>query len=158
MAYLTTNTMRTINPVVTTGSSADMPKISGTYSRGQLAEVTGVKSETIRYYEKCGLLAVTARSAGGHRIYSEDHVKRLQFIRRCRELGFSLGEIEGLLELDSGENKTCEQVRHATEVHLRDVQEKISDLKKMEDTLVELISQCDDLSSPICPIIEALSE
>ena len=108
-----------------------MPKHSGTYSRGQLAEITGVKGETIRYYEKCGLLAVTARSAGGHRIYSEGHVKRLQFIRRCRELGFSLGEIEGLLELDSGEDKTCEQVCHATAIHLRDVQEKISDLKKM---------------------------
>ena len=150
--------MRTINPVVTTGSSSNMPKLSGTYSRGQLAEVTGVKSETVRYYEKCGLLAVTARSAGGHRIYSEGHVKRLQFIRRCRELGFSLGEIEGLLELDSGEDKTCEQVRHTTAVHLKDVQEKISDLKKMEATLAVLISQCDDLSSPRCPIIEALSE
>jgi MerR family transcriptional regulator, mercuric resistance operon regulatory protein len=96
---------------------------------------------------------VTAKSAGGHRIYSEGHVKRLQFIRRCRELGFSLGEIEGLLELDSGEDKTCEQVCHATAIHLRDVQEKISDLKKMEATLAVLTSQCDDLSSPICPII-----
>jgi MerR family mercuric resistance operon transcriptional regulator len=134
-----------------------MPKLSGTYSRGRLAKVTGVKSETIRYYDQRGLLSATARTAGGHRIYSEDHVKRLQFIRRCRELGFSLGEIEGLLELDRGENKTCEQVRHATEVHLRDVQEKISDLTKMEDTLIELISQCDDLSSPTCPIIESLS-
>lgn len=134
-----------------------MAKISGTYSRGQLAEVSGVKSETIRYYEQRGLLTVTARSAGGHRIYSEDHVNRLRFVRRCRELGFSLAEIEGLLELDGGENKTCAQVRHATEVHLRDVKEKISDLKKMENTLVELISKCGDLSSPKCPIIEVLS-
>ena len=125
-----------------------MPNLSGTYSRGQLAAVTGVKSETIRYYEKRGLLVVTVRSAGGHRIYSEDHAGRLQFIRRCRELGFSIGEIEGLLELDDGGAKTCDQVRRATEVHLLEIQKKISDLKKMEGTLIELIGRCDDPSSP----------
>jgi MerR family transcriptional regulator, mercuric resistance operon regulatory protein len=136
---------------------SSMSKISATYFRGQLAELTGVKSETIRYYEQRGLLCVPMRSPGGHRIYSQEHVRRLQFIRRCRELGFSLVEIEGLLELTRGERKSCEQVQNATEVHFGDVQKKISDLRKMEHTLEGLISQCDDLTSPTCPIIEALS-
>ena len=135
-----------------------MSKSSDTYTRGQLAELTGVKGETIRYYEKCGLLGLAARSDGGHRRFSESHVRRLQFIRRSRELGFSIGEIEGLIELDSGGKKSCEQVRQATEVHLKDVKKKISDLQKMQATLADLIRQCDDLSSPKCPIIEALSE
>ena len=94
-----------------------------TYSRGQLAKSTGVKGETIRYYEKCGLLDAPARSAGNHRIYTEDHAGRLKFIRRCRELGFAISEIDGLLGLADSQEKTCEQVRHATSEHLNDARD-----------------------------------
>jgi MerR family mercuric resistance operon transcriptional regulator len=133
-----------------------MAKSFTTYSRGQLAKATGVKGETIRYYEKCGLLDAPARSTGGHRIYSERHAGRLKFIRRCRELGFAISEIKGLLGLVSAGGNSCEQVRHTTAVHLADVQEKITDLRKMERTLKGLITQCDANTSPDCPIIEVL--
>ena len=133
-----------------------MAKLSTTYSRGQLAKSTGVKGETIRYYEKCGLLDAPARSAGGHRIYSEDHARRLKFIRRCRELGFAISEIEGLLGLVNAGGESCEQVRQTTATHLIDVQDKIKDLRKMERALKDLIVQCDADTSPDCPIIEVL--
>ena len=127
-----------------------------TYSRGQLAQSTGVKGETIRYYEKCGLLDAPARSAGGHRIYTQDHAGRLKFIRRCRQLGFTIREIDGLLGLADAQGKNCEQVRHATSEHLNDVRDKIKDLKKMERTLKGLIEQCEANASPDCPIIKVL--
>lgn len=133
-----------------------MTDLRTTYSRGQLAKSTGVKGETIRYYEKCGLLDAPARSAGGHRIYTERHEARLKFIRRCRELGFAISEIDGLLGLADTQEKTCDQVRRATATHLTDVQDKIKDLRKMERTLKELIGQCEINSSPDCPIIEIL--
>jgi MerR family mercuric resistance operon transcriptional regulator len=133
-----------------------MPKLSTTYSRGQLAISTGVKGETIRYYEKCGLFDAPARSAGGHRIYTNDHANRLKFIRRCRELGFAISEINGLLSLADSQDKSCEQVRQTTAAHMTDVRQKIKDLKKMERTLKELIAQCDMNASPNCPIIEIL--
>lgn len=133
-----------------------MPHLRTTYSRGQLARATGVKGETIRYYETCGLLNAPARSAGGHRIYTEGHAGQLKFIRRCRELGFAISEIDGLLGLVVAQEKSCEQVRRATETHLSDVKNKIKDLRKMERTLKELIGQCDANSSPACPVIEAL--
>ena len=133
-----------------------MAKSSTTYSRGQLAKSTGVKGETIRYYEKCGLLDAPARSAGGHRIYSEDHSRRLKFIRRCRELGFAISEIDGLLSLAIAGGRSCEQVRQTTAAHLIDVQDKIKDLRKMERALKDLIVQCDADTSPDCPIIEVL--
>ena len=133
-----------------------MTNLSGTYSRGQLAKSTGVKGETIRYYEKCGLMVAPPRSAGGHRIYSEDHSRQLKFIRRCRELGFAISEIDGLLGLAGAGGKSCEQVRQTTAVHLIDVQDKIKDLRKMERALKALIDQCDTNTSPDCPIIEVL--
>jgi MerR family transcriptional regulator, mercuric resistance operon regulatory protein len=127
------------------------------YSRGQLAQSTGVKGETIRYYENRGLLAPPGRSVGGHRLYTEDHLARLKFIRRARELGFSLGEISGLISLADAGNRSCDEVRETTASHLTDVREKIRDLRKMERTLKGLVRQCDNNSSPGCPIITALS-
>lgn len=134
-----------------------MTELRSSYSRGQLAQSTGVKGETIRYYENCGLLAPPGRSAGGHRLYTEDHVVRLKFIRRARELGFSLSEITGLIRLADAGDRNCDEVRETTTTHLTDVREKIRDLRKMERTLKELVRQCDDNSSPGCPIIAVLS-
>lgn len=134
-----------------------MTELRSSYSRGQLAQSTGVKGETIRYYENCGLLAPPGRSAGGHRLYTEDHVVRLKFIRRARELGFSLREITGLISLADAGDRNCDEVRETTTMHLTDVREKIRDLRKMERTLKELVRQCDDNSSPGCPIIAVLS-
>jgi len=133
-----------------------MNEPSTTYSRGQLSELTGIKGETIRFYENRGLLDTPARSAGGHRIYAEGHAMRLTFIRRCRELGFSLAEIEELLRLVDAQGRTCDQVRQTTASHLEQVQSKIKDLRKMERTLKNLIAQCESNSSPDCPVIEVL--
>lgn len=133
-----------------------MVKSSTTYSRGQLAKSTHVKGETIRYYEKCGLLLAPARSAGGHRIYSEVHAQRLNFIRRCRELGFSISEIKDLLSLAGADKRSCEKVQQTTESHLADIHYKIKDLRKMERTLKAMIKQCETNSAPSCPVIESL--
>jgi len=133
-----------------------MIDIAAKYSRGQLATETGVKAETIRYYEKCGLLDAPDRSAGGHRIYSDVDARKLVFIRRCRELGFSLIEIEQLLGLADVGEKSCEQVQRSTQTHLDDVQCKIRDLRKMERTLKDMINRCEENVSASCPIIESL--
>lgn len=125
-------------------------------SRGVLAKQAGVNAETIRYYEKIALMPSPKRSEGGHRIYGDVELKRLCFIRRCRELGFSLDEISGLLELVDSDHYSCAEIRDVTSIHLDDVKRKIRDLKKMERTLKELISQCDGSSRPDCAIVNTL--
>ncbi len=128
----------------------------GRFSRGQLAKHTGVNSETIRYYERIGLLQKPARSAGGHRIYRELHVNRLCFIRRCRELGFNLKEIQNLIELVDSGHYSCEEVRERTAIHLHDVERKLKDLQKMKSTLTDMISRCDGGLTPGCSIVDTL--
>lgn len=123
---------------------------------GQLSEHTDCKIETIRYYEKIGLLPEPARSAGGYRVYAEDHLKRLSFIRRCRELGFTIDEIRDLLDLVDGGSYTCSDVKAITLEHVDSIRKKISDLKKLEKTLSKIASQCSGNSTPECPIIDAL--
>jgi len=125
-------------------------------SRGLLAKQSGVNSETIRYYEKIGLMPEPVRSDGGHRVYKETHLKRLLFIRRCRELGFALEEIRGLLVLVDGGNYTCAEVRDRTTTHLNEIRQKIRDLQKMQRTLKIMVSQCDGELVPECPIIDTL--
>lgn len=125
-------------------------------SRGALASRTGVNSETIRYYEKIGLIQDPDRSTAGHRIYDGSHAKRLSFVRRSRELGFTLREIRELLELVDGGDYSCAEVRDRTLVHLDDVSRKIQDLQKMQETLESMASKCDGGSVPECPIIDAL--
>jgi MerR family transcriptional regulator, mercuric resistance operon regulatory protein len=122
-------------------------------SRGALAQRSGVNSEAIRYYEKIALLPTPDRSAGGHRVYQENDLQRLCFIRRCREVGFSLEEIRGLLSLMDGQQVSCERVKSIADEHLRDIQAKISDLKKIERTLRILTASCSGDDVPECPII-----
>ena len=146
-----------IHPVVATGSKVKfmVSKKTG-LSRGILAKQSGVNSETIRYYEKIKLMPDPVRSEGGHRVYNETHLQRLSFIRRCRELGFTLKEIRGLLELVDGGNYTCAEVRDRTTAHLDEVRQKIRDLQKMQRTLKIMVSQCDGELVPECPIIDTL--
>lgn len=126
------------------------------FSRGSLSAKTGVNIETIRYYEKIGLMPDPVRSAGGHRIYDQGHLKRLSFIRRSRELGFTLQEIRELLALVDGGDYTCAEIRDRTNVHLADVTKKIHDLRKIQRTLKTMASKCDGGLVPICPIVEEL--
>jgi len=125
--------------------------------RHQLARRTGCHLETIRYYEKIGLLSNPPRSAGGYRIYDETHVHRLRFILRARELGFGIAEIRDLLHLVDCSSQTCAEVQRRTEPHLAEVRTKIADLQRIEAILVTMISQCSGKSVPECPIVDALA-
>jgi len=123
---------------------------------GKVAGQTGCHIETIRYYEKENLLPPPGRSAGGHRLYTSDLIERLVFIRRSRELGFSMQEIRELLSVVDGRQVSCERVKNLADTHLKDIRSKISDLRRMETTLRELSNQCSGDDVPECPIIEAL--
>ena len=123
---------------------------------GRLSAAVGVKIETIRYYEKIGLMPQPPRSRGGHRLYDSDQLRRLTFIRRARELGFALDDIRSLLGLED-DTPTCSEVNAITVNHLASVREKISSLRKLERTLSKIARECSLDDTPDCPIIEALS-
>lgn len=125
-------------------------------TRGVIAKRTGVNIETVRYYERIGLLPAPPRSEGGHRIYDEDLVRRLHFIRRSRELGFTLDEVRGLLRLVDGGDYTCGEVEALTSAHLGEVRRKLADLKRLEKVLREMVAGCKGGEVPECPVIEAL--
>lgn len=125
--------------------------------RHQLARRTGCHLETIRYYEKIGLLPDPPRSASGYRVYDESHVRRLRFVLRARDLGFGINEIRGLLHLVDCRCETCAEVQRRTEPHLAEVRAKIADLQRIEATLVTIISQCSGENVPECPILDALA-
>ena len=125
---------------------------------GELSRRTGCNIVTIRYYEQIALLPVPARSAGRYRLYDTTDVRRLAFIRRARELGFTLDEVRTLLSLsaDDGQDK-CANVREVAERHLADVRAKIADLQAMEHVLADAVRRCAAGEVPGCPIIDALS-
>ena len=124
--------------------------------RGELAQQSGCNIETLRFYEKRGLLPAPPRSAGGHRDYAPEHLKRLIFIRRSRELGFTVAEVRSLLSIVDGSDWTCAEVRAMTMEHSADVRRKIADLEKLARILEDMAAQCDGGAVPICPIIDAL--
>ncbi len=124
---------------------------------GTLSAATGVNIETIRYYEKIGLIPAPPRTEGRQRVYDSAHLKRLTFIRRSRELGFSLDEIRALLGLVRGGDLSCAEVKTMTEQHVTDIRRKVKDLKKLERVLTELTAKCRGNTVPDCPILDALS-
>lgn len=125
-------------------------------SIGDLSMRTGVNIETIRYYEKVGLLPAPWRTGGNHRVYHPEHLARLTFVRRCRELGFGIDGIRSLLGLVEGGQSSCSDVQAVTLEHLQEVRGKIADLQRLEQTLSEAASRCRGGSIPECPIVEAL--
>lgn len=127
------------------------------FTRGDLARATGCNIETIRYYEKTGLLPDPPRTNAGYRIYSAAHATRLGFILRARELGFSMEDIRGLLGLGDGTAPTCAEIKERTERHLSDVRTKIADLKQIEHVLAKTAARCSGEQVPECPILDALS-
>ncbi|MCW0198597.1 MAG: helix-turn-helix domain-containing protein [Sphingopyxis sp.] len=124
--------------------------------RGELATSVGCNLETVRYYEGIGLLPHPPRSQGRHRLYDADLVKRLRFILRGRELGFSIEEIRALLAIADGAGG-CADVYALTTQHLDVVKRKIADLRKLQRILSETAAHCARDASPDCPIIEAMS-
>ncbi|WP_375199136.1 helix-turn-helix domain-containing protein [Cupriavidus metallidurans] len=132
-------------------------KMPGPLKRAELANRSGCNIETIRYYEKIGMLPEPPRTASGYRLYGEHHVARLRFILRARELGFSLENIRGLLGLDDGGTRTCADVKARTERHLADVRKRIADLRRIERVLAQTAKQCSGDEVPECPVLEALA-
>ena len=126
------------------------------FTRGTLSKLTGCNIETIRYYEKIDLMPDPPRSEGGHRLYSDEHFRRLTFIRRARELGFSLEDVRGLLVLVDGGENSCAEVKALTLEHSRDIHHKIIDLRKIERVLQAMAARCDEGEVPECPVIDAL--
>jgi len=124
---------------------------------GKLATATGVHLETVRYYERIGLMPEPARTAGGYRSYGADHTRRLSFIRRARELGFGIGEIKALLALAEPGHISCADVKTLTLTHLDDVRAKISDLRRLESILTRTVDRCSGAEAPICPVLDMLS-
>lgn len=125
--------------------------------RAALARLTGCHLETIRYYEKIGVMPSPPRTGPGYRVYDERLVSRLRFILRARELGFAIEEIRGLLDLVDGGTQTCAEVRRMTGRHLADVRAKIADLRRMEKVLAATAAQCSGDQVPECPILRALA-
>lgn len=127
-------------------------------SIGELAKQTGVKVVTIRYYEQTEVLSAPARTEGNYRTYSQEHVDRLRFIRRCRDLGFSIEQIRDLLRLSSENTDSCSDVCRLAERHLATVEEKLADLQRLASELRRISSSCNGRSPMAeCRIIGALS-
>jgi len=130
---------------------------SGRYSIGALAEATDTKVETVRYYERVGLLPKPGRTTGNYRACTGDHLARLSFIRRARDLGFTLDQIRALLGLADHKDNDCCTVDAMARDHLGDIDRKISDLKALRRELNDLLGQCQRGTIADCRIIGALS-
>ena len=124
--------------------------------RAELARRPGCNLETIRYYEKIGMIPDPPRTPAGYRVYDTSHVSRLKFILRARELGFSIDETRGLLDLVDGGDQTCAEVKERTERHLADVRAKIADLKRIEKVLSATAKRCSGEDVPECAVLETL--
>ncbi len=133
-----------------------MRMTSARFAIGTLSKGTGCKVETIRYYERAGLLPAPARSPGGYRLYGTEHLKRLAFVRRARALGFSIDEVRRLLDLADHHRRPCAEARRVAASHLADVRARIADLKVMEGVLKDTVARCGQGTGPHCPIIDAL--
>jgi len=123
---------------------------------GELSKRSGVKIETIRYYERVKMLAPPPRTASGRRVYDMTDLRILVFIRRSRELGFSLDQIRALLRLGGPEKATCREVRKIAAQHLNDIRAKICDLTKLESLLSKTVARCSGRAAPDCPVLDVL--
>ena len=126
---------------------------------GKLAGICSVGVETIRYYERLGLIAPVERSESGYRRYNQESVKRLRFIRHAKELGFTLKEIRELLELRRDPETGCSDLKKRASEKKEQIEKKIKDLMRIKDVLDRLIQECSG-EGPLqnCPILEALED
>lgn len=123
---------------------------------GELSRRSGVKIETIRYYERVKMSAAPARTVSGRRFYGPTDLRILAFIRRSRELGFSLDEIRALLQLGGPAKAPCGEVRTIAAHHLKDIRAKLDDLMKLERLLAKTVSRCSGKAVPDCPVLDIL--
>ncbi len=125
---------------------------------GELAGRAGVNAETLRYYERRGLLADPPRTPGGYRDYPSSALDLLRFIKRAQQLGFTLHEVEELLQLGEGGPESCDAARVLAEARKADLERRIADLERMRDSLGELIETCDrPRADRICLLLDVLS-
>lgn len=126
---------------------------------GETARRAGVGVETVRFYEREGLIAHPPRTAAGYRQFPPEAVDRIRFTQRAKELGFSLREIKELLALRTAPDSRCEDIRQKAEKKIADINEKVRHLKKIKEALTTLKCECDEaVSVRECPILEALEE
>jgi Cu(I)-responsive transcriptional regulator len=129
----------------------------GYYTIGSAAVATGVTPKMIRHYESLQLIPRAARTSGDYRVYSENDLHTLRFIKRARGLGFSIKEIEGLLGLWRNQRRASAEVKRLALKHIADLDEKIEELKAMRGTLADLATHCHGDSRPECPILQDLA-
>src|SRR5215469_13219784 len=125
-------------------------------SIGELSMSTGVNIETIRYYERIGVIAHPPRTRSGRRVYALENRRQLSFVRRARELGFSLDEIRTMLALGGGRRLSCGEVKRLALGHLDDIRGRIDDLKRLETTLAKTVRRCHGDTAPECPLLDDL--
>ncbi|MCO6392955.1 Cu(I)-responsive transcriptional regulator [Aliihoeflea aestuarii] len=123
---------------------------------GQAAEASGVSAKMIRYYEQSGLIPRAERTASGYREYSEPDIHMLRFVRRARDLGFSVAEISELLGLWQDQSRHSAEVKRIARGHIDDLHRRIRDLQEMANTLTTLADSCHGDDRPECPILERL--
>jgi MerR family mercuric resistance operon transcriptional regulator len=129
---------------------------SGPCSTGELAALSQTHIESIRYFERIGLIPKAGRTASGHRRFGEEHLRRLIFIRRARDMGFAQNEVRTLIALSDGSPKSCAEVKSIAEANLRVIREKIAGLKRLARLLAETSAKCAGNKTPACPLIEVL--
>jgi len=127
------------------------------YTIGNVAEVAGVGVETVRYYERRGLVPQPGRAMGAYRRYGKDHVDRIRFVKRAQALGFSLEEIQTLLALEDGTDRRS--IRRIATARLEETRRRVADLRRIERVLAHLLHECETHArSPRCPIIAAIAD
>jgi DNA-binding transcriptional MerR regulator len=135
-------------PVVTTGASE-------MFAIGEASEQSGVNIETIRYYEREGIVAKPDRSAAGRRLYTRDEIAKLRFVKRCRNLGFPIAIIQTFLSLTGKQSRQCGEVKAMAEDHLVEINAKIENLGRLQEALQSLSKNCDE-GTASCPMLDAL--
>ncbi|MCB1138527.1 MAG: heavy metal-responsive transcriptional regulator [Leptospiraceae bacterium] len=130
-----------------------------TYTTGKLARRAGVNLQTIRYYERSGLLPPPERNESGYRQYTENALVRIRFIKKAQALGFSLKEIQELLRLRADKNRQCKEVRELVASKVEELTEKIIELQNAQETLQSLLADADDSApAPECPFLVELEK
>jgi MerR family mercuric resistance operon transcriptional regulator len=137
-----------------------MPAITASRAEGlpigRLSRLSDVNIETIRYYERIKMLPPPPRTPSGRRVYDATHLRMLAFIRRSRELGFSLDDIRALIRLGGPDKAPCREVREIATHHLEDIRAKLDDLQKLERLLARTVARCSGRTAPDCPVLDIL--
>ncbi len=129
---------------------------TSTYSIGELAQRSGVSIETIRFYEKRGLIRAPSRTAGGHRVYNDRDVDRMRAVRRCRALDFGLDDIQQFLKMLDADAYTCEEMKSLGLRQLKALDERLEELQNHRQALRQIIRRCDGGQSQSCVLVERI--